>query len=141
MQKLITKALGIAIITFALLHLILNLYISILPCIVKSDELKNVMKTLSDTFGQIAVREDRDPAILCVKISVSALFFCAGIGITELKEWSRKLLFCLLEARIVYGLIICVTLSVLHLHMIAILMESLILFCYFNLPNVRKQFG
>jgi len=139
-QKLTIRLLGITIILFAAMHLFLNLYIMILPFILKSDELQKVMHALSHTFGPIAIREDRNLAILCVKVSVSALFISSGIGVIKFKEWSRKLVFCLLGLRIIYGFTICTISNIFHPHLAIILAEGLFLFYYLTRPAVKGEF-
>jgi len=139
-QKSTIRLLGTAIILFAAMHLFLNLYIMILPFILKSDELQKVMHALSRTFGPIAIREDRNFAILCVKVSASALFISSGIGVIKFKEWSRKLVFCLLGLRIIYGFAICAISNIFHPHLAIILAEGLSLFYYLTRPAVRGEF-
>lgn len=139
-QKRTIRLLGITIILFAALHLFLNLSIMILPFVLKSDEVQKVMHALSRTFGPIAIREDRNLAIVCVKVAVSALFLSSGIGVIKFKEWSRKLVFCLLGARIIYGFTVCATLKIFHPHVAIILAEGLFLSYYLTRPAVRGEF-
>ena len=80
-------------------------------------------------------------AILCIKVAVSALFLSSGIGIINFKEWSRKLLFCLLSLRIIYALAICLICSLIHLHLGIILAVSLFLFYYLTRPKVTRVFS
>jgi hypothetical protein len=139
-QKFNIRLLSALIILFAAMHLFLNLYIMILPFILTSDELQKVMHILSQTFGPIAIREDRNFIILCVKVTASALFLSSGIGVIKFKEWSRKLLFCLLGLRILYGFTICIISNIFHPHLAIILTEGLFLFYYLTRPKVKQQF-
>lgn len=139
-QKFNIRLLGVIIIIFASVHLFLNLYIMILPSILKSDEIQKLMQTLSQTFGPIAIQKDRNIAILCIKVTVSALFLSSGIGMIKLKEWSRKLLICLLGLRIIYGLTICAIFNLLHPHLAIITAVGLFLFYYLTRPKVKVQF-
>lgn len=139
-QKFIIRLVGSVIIILGAMHLFLNLYIMILPFILKSNEVQKVMHALSDTFGPIAIREDRDLAILCVKVLVSSLFITGGIGIIKFKEWSRKLIFCLLGLRIIYGSAVCVLLNIFHPHLALIFAEGLLLFYFLTRPAVRGEF-
>ena len=139
-QKIIIRLLGALITLLGAMHLFLNISILGSPSIIAPDELRNLMHALSRTFGPIAIREDRDLFILCIKITVSALFFTSGIGVITFQEWARKLLFCLLGARILYGITVCIAYHVFHPHLLLILLEGLLLFYYFTRPSVKQQF-
>jgi len=139
-QKLTIRLLGVFIILSAGAHLVLNLSIMILPFILTYDEIHQLMRALSQTFGPIAIREDMNLVILCVKVTFSALFLSAGIAVVRFKEWSRKLLFCLLGLRILYGSAICVSAHIFHPHLVIIFAEGLFLFYYLTRPKVKEQF-
>lgn len=140
-QKFNIKLLGGIIAIFASLHLFLNLYIMILPLILKSDEVQKLMQTLSGMFGPIAIQQDRNIFILCIKITVSALFLTSGIGVIKLKEWSRKLLFILLGLRILYGFVVCAGHERFHPHLAIIIAVGLFLFYYLTRPRAKDQFS
>jgi uncharacterized protein YjhX (UPF0386 family) len=111
-----------------------------LPFILKSGEIQKLMHTLAQTFGPIAIQENRNIAVLSVKVTASTLFLTSGIGLIMFKEWARKLLFCILGLRIIYAFTICVIFNIFHPHFAIILAVGLFLFYYLTHPNVRQQF-
>jgi hypothetical protein len=134
------RLLGTIIIISAAAHLFLNLYIIILPFILKPDELQKLMHMLSQMFGPIAIQENRNGIVLSIKVIASTLFLSSGIGVIKFKEWPRKLLFSLLGLRIIYGLTICVIFNIFHPHLAIIILIGLFLFYYLTRPAVREQF-
>ena len=139
-EKFNIRLLGVLIVIFAAAHLFLNLYIITLPFILKLDELQKLIQILTRMFGPIAIREDMNTAMLFVKVIVSALFLSSGIGVIKFKEWSRKLLFCLLGLRIIYGSLICASYNIFHVHLLVMILTGLFLFYYFTRPKVKEQF-
>ena len=139
-QRLNIKLLGFLIAIFAVTHLFLNLYLVILPSILGPNEVRKIVQTLSRMFGPIAIREDMNMAMLSVKIMVSTLFLSSAIGLIRFKEWSRRLLFCLLAARILYGLVICISYSTFLMHAVIIILVGLFLFYYLTRPGIKEQF-
>jgi len=140
-QKFTIRLLGVLIILSGAAHLFLNLSIMILSFIQTHDELQKVMHVLSQTFGPIAIREDMNLVILCVKVAVSALFLSAGIAVVRFKEWSRKLLFCLLGLRFLYGSAVCFSYRIFHPHLAIIFTEGVVLFYYLTRHKVKEQFS
>jgi len=140
-QKFYIRLIGILVIIFATIHLFLNLYIISLGFILKSNEIQKLMHTLAQTFGPIAIQENRNIAVLSIKVTASALFLTSGIGLIILKEWARKLLFCILGLRIIYALTICIILNIFHPHFAIILAVGLLLFYYLNLPSIKRVFS
>ena len=140
MQKVNIRLLGVIVIIFSAIHLLLNLYIIILPLILKPDELQKLMQMLSQMFGPIAIQQNRNGVVLSIKVITSALFLSSGIGIIKYKEWSRKLLLCLCGLRVIYGLTICVIFSLFHPHFAIILAVGLFLFYYLTRSKVKEQF-
>ncbi len=139
-QKLNIKLLGIIITILSAVQLFSNLYIMILPLILKPDESQRIIQMLSRMFGPIVVQANMSIVVLSIKAIFSGLFLSSGIGIIKFKEWSRKLLFCLLGIRIIYGLKTCVISKVFHPHFVLILMVSLFLFYFLTRPKVKEQF-
>ena len=139
-EKFNIRLLGAIIIIFAAMHLLLSLYVIILPFILKPDELQKLIQMLSQKFGPIAIREDMNMGMLFVKVIVSSLFLSSGIGIIKFREWSRKLFFCLLGLRIIYGSVICASHNIFHLHLLIMILTGLFLFYYFTRPNIKEQF-
>ncbi len=90
-------------------------------------------------LGPIAVQEDRNIAILCVKITVSALFLTGGAGLMRFREWSRRLVLVLLALRIMYGTAVCVIKGFFHPHLAIIIAAGLFLFYYFTRPAVKAE--
>ena len=140
-QKFNIRLLGVIIIIFSSMHLFLNLYIMILPFILEPDKLQKLMQMLSQMFGPIAIQENRNIAVLCIKVTTSALFLSSAIGIIKFKEWSRKLLFSLLGLRIIYGLAICAIFNLFHPHLAIIIAVGLFLFYYLTRPKVKALFS
>ena len=138
-QKLTLKLLGITVILFTSFHLLLNIYVSVISLFLQPDEVGRVMGRLVQALGPIAVQEDRNPAILAVKVTVSALFLMSGIGIFLRKEIFRKLLFFLLAARICYGVAISI-IRYPHPHLAIIIAVGIILFYYLSRAKVKAQF-
>jgi len=139
-QARFIRVAGSLIVLFGTAHLFLNIYVAILPLILEPGQLTRLMHALSGALGRIAVQEDRDPVILCIKITASALFITSGIGLISFKEWSRRLLFCLLGLRIIYGAVICVIFRYFYPHLAVIIAVGLFLYYYFTRPRVKEQF-
>jgi len=139
-QKLNVKLLGILIAIFSAFQMFSNLYIIILPHILKPNELEKLLQMLSRMFGPIVIQESMNIATLSIKAIFSALFLSSAIGMIKFKEWSRKLLFCLLGIRIIYGLKTCIISKILHPSFMLILVVSIFLFYYLTRPKVKEQF-
>ena len=139
-QATTIRLLAAVIVLSALFHLILNLYMAALPFILSCGEMEKTIDTLSRTLGPIAVQADRNPLILCVKVTASALFLTSGLGMLVLRAWSRRLLFLLLGLRIMYGTAICFIHNVLHPHLFVIIAAGLFLFYYLNRYEARRCF-
>ena len=75
LQKFNIRLLGALIVIFAATHLFLNLCIISLPFILKPDELRELMRGLSQTFGPIAIQENRNGIVLSIKVMASLFLF------------------------------------------------------------------
>ncbi len=139
-QKFNIRALGVLVIIFSSMHLLLNLCIIALPFILTSGEMQKFMHTLCRMFGPIAIQEDRNIAVLSIKVTASALFLASGIGMVKLKKWSRILLCSILALRIIYAFTVCLILNIFHPHFAIILAVGLFLFYYLSRAGVREQF-
>jgi hypothetical protein len=105
------------------------------------EQSQELIQKLSGIFGPIAIREDMNMAMLFVKVAVSALFLSSAVGMIRFREWSRKLLFCLLGMRIAYGAVICYTYNILHPHLFIMILTGVFLFYYLTRRNIKREFA
>lgn len=140
-QVFVIRSLGAAIALFGTTHMLLNIFVIGAPFFIERSEMVSMMRTLANIFGPIAIREDMNTVMLCIKVTVSALFLTSGIGIIKYKEWARKLLFLLLSLRLVAGAVICVFFATFYLHMAYIIIEFLLLVYCFTRPQIRTRFA
>jgi hypothetical protein len=138
-RKTVLKLLGTAVMFFAACHLVINIYVAAMPLFAGRAEIQVMMRSLVRVFGPIAIQENRDPAILTVKITTSLLFLLSGAGIFLCKEVFRRLLLFLLVARIMYGATVSIV-RYLHPHLWIIIAVGVILFYYLTRPGVKAQF-
>lgn len=140
-ETYLIKTLGVLLALSGATHLLLNLFALTAPLFIPHVRMADIMHSLANIFGPIAIREDMNVPMLCVKVTVSALFLTGGMGIFNYREWARRLLFFLLGLRLIAGSVICVFFATFYTHMALIAIEFILLTYYFTRPQVRAHFA